>query len=177
MFCSQSCYCFPIILDSVNEFVSAKTDPMIPVYEFLTWFSHARPAEPWPMVPLISVSLSLSIFFWLTLLLAEAKGDMDLAASRGGSGTKLFWIHGQAGILKFLIARFKFCYTGKRQWFDGDTMNHWEQASSPSIEVAPQTNTIGGLAIWCYVPAPTCKTTLLLNTIAFIMKEKPFKRF
>ncbi|PWZ58281.1 Guanine nucleotide-binding protein subunit gamma 3 [Zea mays] len=48
--------------NDVNEFVSAKTDPMIPV-----------------------VSLSLSIFFWLTLLLAEAKGDMDLAASRGGS--------------------------------------------------------------------------------------------
>jgi hypothetical protein len=68
------------------------------------------------MVPLISVSFSLSLF-WLTLLLAEAKGDMDLAASRGGSGTsfipiKLFWIHGQAAILKFLIARFKFCYTG-----------------------------------------------------------------
>lgn len=41
-----------------------------------------------PWFPL-SVSLSL-YFFWLTLLLAEAKGDMDLAASRGGSGTKLF---------------------------------------------------------------------------------------
>lgn len=117
MFCSQSCYCFPIILDSVNEFVSAKTDPMIPVYEFLTWFSHARPAEPWPMVPLISVSLSL-YFFWLTLLLAEAKGDMDLAASRGGSGTsfiptKLFWIHGQAGILNFFNCSFQI-------------LSHWE---------------------------------------------------
>lgn len=162
MFCSQSCYCFPIILDSVNEFVSAKTDPMIPVYEFLTWFSHARPAEPWPMVPLISVCVSLS----LSLFLA------DFAACRSkrrhGSCSFSRWI-------RYFIYPYKTVL--KRQWFDGDTMNHWEQASSPSIGVAPQTNTIGGLAIWCYVPAPTCKTTLLLNTVAFIMKEKPFKRF
>lgn len=127
--------------------------------------------------------LSLSLFFgwlcclqkqketWILQLLAvDQVLHLSLQNCFGFMGRQEYWSF-------LLLVSNSVTLGGKRQWFDGDTMNHWEQASSPSIEVAPQTNTIGGLAIWCYVPAPTCKTTLLLNTIAFIMKEKPFKRF
>lgn len=145
---------------------------MIPVYEFLTWFSHSRTMR-W-------CCLSVS-FYMLTLPLAEAKGNMDLAASPGGSGNsfiprKLFWIHGQAGMFKFFSCLFQISYHWKRQWFDEDTMNHW--TSKQSINWSSTTNQYNrGLVIWCYVPAPICKSTLLLNTRAFIMKAKPFERF